>query len=174
MKHRDREWYGSAVSAGRLQQRAERNTAADVIGAAGLAGARSTMGAALWRAAFANDRAAYAAALAHLKRQVSHAAARRHWPESPRVLKELAGDVLQWKVFGVCPGCLGRGHPGIDGVPTVLSDEPCAQCRGHGWTRIETAIEAQHVDRARDIAQLLDDADENFARAIRARLRGER
>ena len=164
-----RERYGAAASNGNLRQRDDRPTDADTIAAAGMAGAREPLGVAWWRAKYSNDRHAYRHTQSLLMLRVAHVARRRRWPESPKVLKLLAGKVMAWATFGVCPACMGRGRPTIDGAP-VLVDDLCPVCHGDGHVSIERAVDAKHVGRAKDIAQLLAEADQQVDAAMWARL----
>lgn len=171
----DRERYGSAVSHGQLRQRAERPTAADAIAAAGMAGRREPLGLALWRTKYANDRHAFLHAQALLMLRVANVARRRRWPETPKVLKLLAASVMRWSVFNVCPTCSGRGQLVVEGSDPsgrqVLSDELCPACHGDGVTPIERAVPVQHIGRAKDIRQLLLEADDLVAEQMRHNLR---
>lgn len=170
----DRERYGVAASHGQLRQRAERPTAADTIAAAGMAGRREPLGLALWRTRYANDRGAYLHAQALLTLRVANVARRRRWQEAPKTLKILTASVMRWSVFGVCPDCMGRGHPviGESEGRQVLSDDLCNACHGDGATPIERAIPVQHIGRARDIHQLLLEADDVLADRMRHAMRG--
>lgn len=169
----DRERYGSAVSHGQLRQRAERMMPADTIAAAGMAGRREPLGLALWRTRYANDRHAFLHAQALLLGRVAHVARRRRWTETPKVLKLLACSVLRWSVFSTCPDCVGRGRVVIgDGEGRkVLSDDLCLSCHGDGVTPIERAVPAQHVGLAKDIRQLILEADDLIAQRMRAQMR---
>lgn len=161
------ERYSRAVQSSQLRQSDERVTSIDTLTAAGIAGSREPIGLALWRAKFANDRHAYRHAQALLLLKVAHVARKRRWSEPPKTLKLLAASVMRWSVFGTCPVCTGRGHPRLEGVDNFLSDEPCHACHGYGITAIESAVPAQQIGRAKDIAALLalasDDADRLMA-----------
>lgn len=165
-----RERYGAAASNGQLRVRDDRMTDADTIAAAGMAGAREPLGIAWWRAKYSNDRHAYRHTQALLMLKVAHVARRRRWVEQPKALKLLAGKVMAWATFGVCVRCMGRGMLPLDGLPNVLSDDPCPACHGDGHVSIESAVPAQHVGRAKDIAQLLAEADQTIDAAMWARL----
>lgn len=165
-----RERYAVATSNGQLRVRDDRPTDADTIIAAGAAGAREPLGIAWWRAKYSNDRHAYRHTQSLLMLRVSHVARRRRWGESPKVLKLLAGKVMAWATWGVCPACMGRGHPALDGLPNVLSDDLCHVCHGDGHTSIESAVPPELVGRAKDIAQLLAEADQAVDAVMWARL----
>jgi hypothetical protein len=167
MTYTDRERYGTAVGAGRLRHRQERLASADTVAAAAIAGRHHPLGLALWRVRYGNDRGAYPHAQELLCAKVSNVARRRHWHGSWKVLKELTHQVLEWAVFGVCPHCAGRGLAPVDGVPTVLSDDPCDVCHGDGSTPIEKAVPVHLIGRAKDIHQLIVEADEGLGRAMR-------
>lgn len=167
MTYTDRERYGTAVSAGRLRQRQERLSSADTVAAAAIAGRHHPLGLALWRVRYGNDRGAYPQAQELLRAKVMNVAHRRHWLERPKGLRLLAHQVLEWTVFGVCPHCAGRGLAPVDGVPSVLSDDPCDVCHGDGSTPIERAVPVHLVGRAKDIRQLIDEAEAAMGHAMR-------
>lgn len=166
----DAERYGTAIGAGRLRQRMEGLAAADVVGAAGFAGASQPLGIALWRAVYGNDRHAYVQAGQLLISATLTMARKRRWQERPKALKSLAVAVLQWSVFGVCPQCAGRGLLPVDGVPNVMSDDPCPGCHGDGATPIERSVPTHQIGRAKDIAQILVDAHDEMYKAMRRQL----
>lgn len=167
----DRERYAVAVAGGKLRQRDDRPAIADIIAAAGMASRHELFGLALWRARYANDRHAYLHAQSLLLAKVANVSRRKRWREGPKHLKLLACSVMRWSVFSTCPQCSGRGMVPLDGLPNVLSDEPCNQCHGEGHTPIERAVPAELVGRAKDIAAILAQADQDAATAVRRALR---
>ena len=161
------ERYGAACSSGRLS-----GAAADTVAAAGMAGRREPLGAAYWRAAYASDRAAYMRAQSLLWAAVRREAAKRKWPEHPRALRLLAGQVMRWSVFGVCARCMGRGSPQSDASAQVLAPVDCDACSGSGRTPITAAVAPALAGRARDIAQLLDLACDHMCDGVAWHSRG--
>ena len=170
----DPERYGMAAGNGQLAHRLERMTPADTVAAAGMAGRTEPLGLALWRVKYAGDRSAYRHAQSLLCAKVSNVARRRHWGETPKVLRLLAHQVMSWSVFGVCPVCTGRGNLviGEGEGRKVLSDELCQVCHGDGATPIERAVPVQLIGRAKDIAQLLFESDRTMGDGMRYHLRG--
>lgn len=167
-----REKYGSASVSGRLKFIDNMQTDLDTVAAAGMAGVKAPLGLAMWRAKYANDRHAYRHAQALLIAKAANTARRRHWKEPPKVIKLLAVKVFTWSVFGVCPVCQGRGHLPLDMLPNVLDDDPCPACHGDGVTPIEKAVPVHHIGRAKDILQLIADADGHIDARMWARLSG--
>ncbi len=171
-----RERYGRAAVAGQLRIVENRTTDLDTIAAAGMAGVREPLGLAMWRAKYANDRHAYRHAQSLLIAKAANSARKRRWAESPKVLKILICRVFEWSVFGVCPTCQGRGHLTYGEVDQwgdgrqVLADDLCPVCHGDGATPIEAAVPVQHIGRAKDIAQLLFQADMDIDSGVWRRL----
>lgn len=169
------ERYGRAAVSGQLRALETRPTDLDTIAAAGMAGIQAPLGIALWRAKYANDRHAFRHALSLLTARAAHVARKRRWVETPKVVKLLTARVFTWSVFGVCPQCQGRGHLSIAAIDAtggrgVLEDEMCPACHGYGITPIERAVPVEHIGRAKDIAQLLAQADQDIDRGMFARL----
>lgn len=170
----DPERYGMAAGNGQLTHRLERMAPADTVAAAGMAGRVEPLGLALWRVKYAGDRTAYRHAQSLLCARVANVSRKRKWGETPKALRLLAHQVFAWSVFGVCPVCTGRGHPSFgegDGRQ-VLSDDLCPVCHGDGTTPIERVVPVQLIGRAKDIAQLLFEADREMGAGIRLHLRG--
>jgi hypothetical protein len=171
-----RERYGSAAASGNLRQRMDRPAQADTVIAAGMVGRTNPLGLALWRVKLAGDRTSYRHAQSLLCQRVALVARKRKWKESPKSLRLLAHQVFSWAVFGVCPVCTGRGQrllgePLADGR-AVLADDPCPACHGDGTTPIERVVPVQLIGRAKDIAQLLAEADDRMDGGIRWHLYG--
>lgn len=172
------ERYGSAAGKGLLRQRDERVMPVDVIAAAGFASRREGLGLALWKAKYANDHTSYRQVHGLLQQRVANTARRRRWKEPPATLRLLTSQVLTWLVFGICPVCLGRGHPVMgDAEPTsesrqVLKDDLCPACHGDAVTPMERAVNVELVGRAKDILVILGEADTGIAQGLQYFLRG--
>lgn len=165
------ERYAVIAASGQLGQALQRIAPADVIAAAGIAGRREPLGLAIWRAAYANDPAAYREAQRLLVARVANVARRRHWPEPASTLKMLALRVCRWSVFSTCATCFGRGRIPIDGAPNFLSDAPCEDCGGRGQTPLDRVVKARFRERARDILDLWTAAHIQASQRLRHNLR---
>lgn len=145
------ETYGCATSAGR--------SAAPVVGAAGMAGRLLPLGPLLWRARYSLDRSVFPDLRARLMAAVVHQAVRRHWSGPERAqARNLAARTLNWWIFGLCRTCTGRRYQPIPGAPG-LSARPCEACHGSGRLALELVIAPELLNRAREIATMLDTVD---------------
>jgi hypothetical protein len=108
------------------------HSAADIIGAAGMA-RQSDNSALLMLAAATSDKTSAKLALADmLEKKLADQMMRERWRGSPR---KIAHEVVAWHLHGTCQPCGGRGEQSIPGTPS-LTGQPCNQCQGTGKVRI--------------------------------------
>lgn len=123
--------YAGAVRSSNLRGNANRETALDVLGAAGIVGKTAPLAMALERL-FVGDNTAAESVVAILAASLVGKAWRNDEQRVPRAqAADIAKAVLAWHRDGVCKPCGGHGVLLMRGAPT-LSDKKCPECRGTG------------------------------------------
>lgn len=133
-------------------------SAADVLGAAGMAAQTHETAMMLWEVAFRGKTSAKLKLLDLLEKRLVSFMFQIQLDGNPR---RIATEVLAWHLHGVCQPCGGRGMSVIKDTP-VLSDDLCKHCHGsgkiplprgdaHSWLAGEIgkleALAARHVMR---------------------------
>lgn len=141
----------------------------DVVGAAGYAGRIERLGYLLWRVLHGGDIASVIPLRDTFYLAIQERARRKNWwqPAEAAEIHGLADRVLRWYLINVCHRCQGRRYEPVPGVARVLSDKPCPACHGYGRLAIETAVPVGRVGRAKELAGILDLADQRMIDATR-------
>lgn len=153
------EQYSDALAAGASHR--------NIVGTAGIAGRRERIGHLLWRVLWGGDIGSIPALRGELNEQVAALAKRRRWQaheqdEAP----DLADRVLRWYLVQVCYRCKGRRFQQVPGTPH-LSASACPVCRGAGRLGLERAVPHGRLERAKQIALILDLAEQRMSDRVR-------
>lgn len=142
------ERYATAVRTANLRSD-EKTTfsAADVLGAAGIASRKHPLALALLRL-FSGDNHASGQILDLLESMLVGKAFRMGRDVDRAAASVMARLALDWFRDSVCKPCGGHGYLRMDGSPT-LSDKACGDCSGKGRREFEVLFPPERVDLAR-------------------------
>lgn len=146
--------YSSAVHSGNLKSDPNRETALDVVGAAGLAARRSPLAVALLRLFVGDDREAEQ--IVTILENMAVGKAYRLGIEITRPeARDMGKAVLAWHREGVCKPCGGHGFDVQNGSSkvgqgrAVLSATNCKFCRGTGKILFDRQFPITRLELAR-------------------------
>lgn len=168
------ERYLVASSASNLRLIDERQTAADVLMAAGHTAQRSRdadLALMIWSMRDSKRHHLFEQALTIIIKRLHHR--RRKTERIGKHAYETCGRTLWWWIEQpVCRVCDGRGHPVIDDTPVLDTSRLCPSCDGHGLEPLERVVRQDWIKLADDVLADIQALESLAAESMVYRLRG--